>query len=162
MRRGAPAQNASGRRVTPRDTRTSATGRRGGGVVLVRRRAHLRGLATGQVGDPPTICGVRWAARWGLTGVVPAGRRQEARPLGRVAVGRFSRPVAGAPPDKIGGAFRRLLFSEAPRAQKWGGAALGAPRGGAEARRHFGTDVPKWLSQLRFNGRVFTSTLNQT
>ena len=42
--------------------------------MLVRRRAHLRGLATGQLGVPPTACGVRWAARWGRSGVMPAGR----------------------------------------------------------------------------------------
>ena len=70
-------------------------------------------------------------------------------------MGRFSRPVAGAPPDKIGGAFRGLLFSEAPRAQNWGGAARGAPRGGAEARRHYPARAGFWRSRVRFNGRVF-------
>ena len=60
-----------------------------------------------------------------------------------MAGGRFSCPVAGAPPDKIGGAFRGLLFSEAPRAQNWGGAARGAPRGGRRGATSLWDRCPK-------------------
>ena len=45
-------------------------------LCRVRRRAHLRGgLDAGRIGVAPTACGVRWAAPWGRSGVVPAGRR---------------------------------------------------------------------------------------
>lgn len=64
---------------------------------------------------PPAACAgpLRGAARASC----PPAAGPGVRPLGRVAAGRFSRAVAGTTTDKIGGAFRGLLFCEAPRAQ---------------------------------------------
>ena len=113
-------------------------------MCRVRRRAHLRGgLDAGRIGVAPTACGVRWAAPWGRSGVVPAGRRPggaAAREGGRGPVlARRSRY------DHRQNWWRlsEPTFLRGPPCSKLGGGRPGAAAGGRRGARPLSGHSPK-------------------
>ena len=127
-------------------TRGTAVGDGDGATALcrVRRRAHLRGgLDAGRIGVAPTACGVRWAAPWGRSGVVPAGRRPggaAAREGGRGPVlARRSRYDHRQNWWRLSGP----TFLRGPPCSKLGGGRPGAAAGGRRGARPLSGHSPK-------------------